>query len=169
MQVHSTCKNSTTFSRFYISMTIQANLDIDTFKCLLHVWQSVSWLWHFLLDLIHSREKQLCICMHKKVNIWQFKFWSSTFRSILWPFDCTTERPFWPPKSFFYLKNYPNYYNFVFVGEYQFRSPPFVKTFLDNFNFKDNLFLKWCHQKVIFAGLITSTENDQNNFQLNVE
>ena len=49
------------FSRFYISLTIQANLDIDTFKCLLHVWQSVSWLWHFLLDLIHSREKQLCI------------------------------------------------------------------------------------------------------------
>ena len=88
------------FSRFYISLTIQANLDIDTFKCLLHVWQSVSWLWHFLLDLIHSREKQLC--MHKKVNILQFKFWTSTFWSILWLFDCTTKRPFWPPKVNFW-------------------------------------------------------------------
>jgi hypothetical protein len=55
---------------------------------------------------------------------------------------------------------------FFFIGEYQFRSPNFVKkTFFDNFIFKNNLFLKWCRQIVIFAGLITSTKNVQKSFQ----
>ena len=66
-------------------------------------------------------------------------------------------------KSFFCVKNYPNSSSFFFsLVKYQFRS----QTFFDNFIFLNNLYLKWCHQKVIFVGLITSTENVQKNLNV---
>ena len=40
------------------------------------------------------------------------------------------------------------------------------KNIFDNLIFKNNLFLKWCDQIVIFVGL-TSTENVQKDFQFN--
>ena len=50
-----------------------------------------------------------------------------------------------------------------FIGEYQFR---FVKTIFHNFTFKKVLFLKWRRQKLMFVGLITSTENVQKHFNI---
>ena len=41
------------------------------------------------------------------------------------------------------------------------------KTFFDSSIFKNNLFLKWCCQILIFAGLITLAKNVQKSFQCN--
>ena len=71
------------------------------------------------------------------------------------------------PKSYFqsqFLMSKINgiFKKIFFIGEYQFRSPNFVKkTSIDNFIFKNNLFLKWRHQIVIFVGLIILMENVQ--------
>ena len=61
-----------------------------------------------------------------------------------------------PTKSFFYVKNYLNLSKTFFIGVYQFWSQTFVKkTIFDDFIFKNNFFLRWCCQIVIFAGLTT--------------
>ena len=52
-----------------------------------------------------------------------------------------------------------------FIGEYQFRTPSFVKNFFDKFNFKNNSFLKLGLKIVIFLKLSNLSERVQIFFE----
>ena len=59
----------------------------------------------------------------------------------------------------------PQSFHFFSLEKSNLRAQLLSKTFFDIFIFKNNLFLKWCCQILIFAGLITLAKNVQKSFQ----